>query len=106
MFDYNSKRWKRKRAYILSRDGYIDRVQRRFGRNIEADTVHHIYPAEEYPEFAFEDWNLISVNGKKTHNKCHDRLSNKLTPFGESLKKIADNKKIQTQKNISPPTDN
>lgn len=106
MFDYNAKRWKRKRAYILSRDGYIDRVQRRFGRKIEADTVHHIYPAEEYPEFAFEDWNLISVNGKKTHNKCHDRLSNKLTPFGESLKKIADNKRIQMQKNISPPTDN
>lgn len=105
MFDYNSKRWKRKRAYILSRDEYIDRVQRRFGRNLDADTVHHIYPAEEYPEFAYENWNLISVNGKITHNKCHDRLSNKLTPFGEGLKKIADNKRIQTQKNISPPID-
>lgn len=97
MFDYNTKRWKRKRAYILRRDGYIDQVQKRYGRRVEADTVHHIYPAEEYPEYAFEDWNLISVNGKTTHNKCHNRQTNKLTKYGESLKKIADRKKL------SPP---
>lgn len=93
MFDYNCKRWKTKRDSILRRDGYIDQVQKRFGRIIEADTVHHIYPAEDYPEFAYEDWNLISVNSAKTHNKCHYRQTRKLTAFGESLKKIADRKR-------------
>ena len=78
----------------MRRDAYQDQVQARFGRLVEADTVHHIYPVDEFPQYAWEDWNLISVSAKLTHNKCHDRQTRKLTPFGESLKKIANKKRL------------
>lgn len=39
-----------------------------YGGNEEANTVHHIYPADEYPQYAWCDWNLISVS-QKGHNK-------------------------------------
>ena len=42
------------------------------------------YPAEDYPEYAWEDWNLISVS-RKTHNKLHDRNTDKLTAEGAKL---------------------
>ena len=53
-FDYNSARWKRKREKILRRDGYMCRNCRKFGRSREATEVHHIQPADEYPELGSE----------------------------------------------------
>lgn len=84
--DYESKRWKRKRRYILRLDGYKDRVAARFGKTQEANTVHHIYPVEEYPEYAWEDWNLISV-ADTTHNKLHNRQTGELIGEGLQLKR-------------------
>lgn len=49
-----------------------------------ADLVHHIYPVDEFPEYAFEPWNLISVS-RAAHNKLHDRDSDKLTAEGVAL---------------------
>ena len=69
---------------ILKLDGYTDRIEARYGRRTEADTVHHIYPAEEYPEYAFENWNLISVSAK-THNTFHHRETRELTAAGRQL---------------------
>ena len=42
-----------------------------YGRSGDADTVHHIYPAEEYPEYEWMDWNLISVS-RATHNRVRE----------------------------------
>lgn len=84
--DYNSKRWKKVRARILRLDKYRDVVALRFGKRREANTVHHIYPVEEYPEYQWEEWNLISVSST-THNKMHDRNTNKLIGEGLALMK-------------------
>lgn len=82
--DYTTKEWKTKRNKILRRDRYIDKLAARYGKTIEAEIVHHIYPAEDYPEYAWEDWNLISVS-RVTHNKLHDRTTDKLTKMGREL---------------------
>ena len=83
--DYESKRWKRKRRYILRLDGYRDRVAARYGKVREANTVHHIYPVDEYPQYAWEDWNLISV-ADTTHNAMHNRQTGELIGDGLTLK--------------------
>lgn len=83
--DYNGKKWKRKRAKILKRDRYIDKVAARYGKTVEATIVHHIYPSDEYPQYEWEDWNLISVSFE-THNKLHNRNDGSLSKEGEALK--------------------
>lgn len=82
--DYKSRRWIKKRAGILKLDGYQDQVAKRYGKRIEADTVHHIYPVELYPEYEWEQWNLISVS-KQTHNRLHARDTHELTEEGAAL---------------------
>ena len=100
--DYTSKRWQIKRKKILKKDGYIDRYAFMYGKIIEATLVHHIYPAKEYPEYSYEDWNLISISFE-THNKLENRKTGKLTKLGEELKK---NTKVgidwRSKKNIPP----
>ena len=83
---YKTARWKRMRAAILSRDGYRDQVAARYGKNVEANTVHHILPRESYPEYKLKSWNLISVS-HETHNRLHDRATGKLTEEGWRLAK-------------------
>ena len=82
--DYYGAKWKRKRKRILRLDGYVDQIAKRYGVTEEANTVHHIYPVKEYPEW--EDWNLISVSGA-THNKLENRLTGELTEMGKELMK-------------------
>ena len=82
--DYQSKRWEEKRKHILRRDKWIDQVLLRQGVKREATLVHHILPAMEYPEYQWEDWNLISVH-PKTHRRLHDIYSGRLSKFGEQL---------------------
>lgn len=87
--NYKSKRWERLRRAILARDGYMDKELSRYGKMVEANTVHHIFPAEEYPQYQWCDWNLMSVSSK-THNELHDRNTNKLTDKGmEIMKRVA-----------------
>ena len=74
-FDYNSQKWKRKRAKILRRDNYQCRECRRYGRMTEATEVHHIKHADEYPELAFIDDNLVSLC-HACHNKQHPEKAN------------------------------
>lgn len=78
---YKSKAWLRKRERILRRDGYMCQESRRFGRTKPAEMIHHIYPLEDYPELALEDWNLISL-ANNVHNTFHDRNSNKIIGRG------------------------
>ena len=80
--DYKSARWKSLRRRVLQRDKYLCRESRRYGRYVEATTVHHIWPADRYPEYAWCEWNLISLSGKE-HNAMHDRNTGDLTELGE-----------------------
>lgn len=84
MFDYKARRWERLRAQVMRRDGYRCQLSKRYGKSVPADLVHHIYPVDEFPEYAFESWNLISVS-RAAHNKLHDRDSDKLTAEGVAL---------------------
>ena len=84
MFQYGSTRWKKKRQHISRLDGYKDVLAARYGRAEAATIVHHIYPAELYPEYAWCDWNLISVS-MGTHNKLENRTSGELTEAGRRL---------------------
>lgn len=84
--NYKNSKWKRKRNYILRRDHYLCQESKRYGIHIQADTVHHIYPAEFYPELRYIDWNLISLS-RDVHNTLHDRTSHNLTKEGIELQK-------------------
>lgn len=82
---YATKRWKEKRKHILLRDKWIDQVALRDGVKTEANTVHHILPREEYPQYAWEDWNLISVSQETHKKRLHEKYTGKLTKLGKSL---------------------
>ena len=83
---YDTRRWKQKRKHILLRDRWIDQVAIRDGMKIEADTVHHILPREDWPQYQWCDWNLISVNGRLTHKgRLHEKYSGRLTKLGRQL---------------------
>lgn len=86
-FDYSrsNKRWWNLRALVLKRDGHKCREAARYGRNVAAEVVHHIWPAEEYPEYAYCLWNLVSLSAS-AHDRMHDRISRKLTALGLSWK--------------------
>ena len=88
---YKTKRWNLLRAAALRRDKHLSRESLRYGKREPATTVHHVWPAEDYPEYAWCLWNLISVTDKQ-HNSYHDRPTGKLTPAGTAW-----------QRRISPP---
>lgn len=81
---YRSRAWKTKREAILRRDGYLCKLSRRYGKTCQADTVHHIYPLELYPEYALCSWNLLSVSSEM-HNRLHNREDGSLSAEGEAL---------------------
>lgn len=81
---YVSKRWEKRRAAILRRDKYTCQISKRYGRQVQANTVHHIFPRELFPEYEWESWNLISVCAK-VHDQLHDRVSGSLTYKGIQL---------------------
>lgn len=83
-FDYSSrnKRWQAVRKLALKRDGYLCRESARYGKIVEANVVHHIWPAEDYPEYAYELWNLLSLC-QAQHDAMHDRVTRALTSLGE-----------------------
>lgn len=83
---YRTRRWAQLRAKVLRRDGYMCRENLRYGRRVEANTVHHVWPAEDYPEYAWSAWNLISLASDK-HDAMHDRSTRKLTPLGEAWRR-------------------
>lgn len=78
---YKTKRWKRTRLACLNAYKYECQESKRYGISKLANTVHHIYPYEQYPELAFEEWNLLPLTHKE-HNAMHDRDSHELTSKG------------------------
>lgn len=66
-FDYKSTRWRRLRESVLRAAGYRCQYFARFGKWHEAQTVHHIWPAEDYPQYAWCRWNLVALSNE-AHN--------------------------------------
>ncbi len=81
---YRTKKWERRRAAVLRRDGYMCQESKRFGKRIEATTVHHVFPREEFQEYQWESWNLVSLAGD-VHDQMHDRVTGTLTEKGAEL---------------------
>lgn len=87
---YKTKRWQKKRKYILARDSYLCQECRKYGRTKEANTVHHIVFLEEFAKklitgiidiaefirLALEDKNLISLC-EACHSKMHPEKGGK-----------------------------
>ena len=85
---YHTQRWVKLREKILRRDGYRSREAARYGNlRTPANVVHHCWPAEEYPEFAWEAWNLISIT-EDEHRAMHNP-DGSLTDLGEAWRKRA-----------------
>lgn len=82
--DYTSRRWIRLREKILKRDNYQCQYSKRYGRRVQANTVHHIFPVETYPQYEWCEWNLISLSAE-AHNIMHDRDTHELTDEGKKL---------------------
>ena len=89
--DYKSWRWKHLRQSILRRDRFQCRECRRYGLAVNATVVHHAYPAEDFPEFAWCPWNLLSLCSA-CHNAMHDRETGALTDRG-----------LAWRRRVSPP---
>ena len=81
---YKTARWKNLRSRILRRDKYMCQLSLRYGKMVQADTVHHIFPRQLFPEYQWEDWNLISVS-TATHERLHYRSGDGLTAEGLQL---------------------
>ena len=85
-FDYKASAWLRLSKSIMRRDGYRCQLSKRYGKNVPAELVHHIYPVDEYPEYAMCRWNLIALS-RAEHNTLHDRNTGALTAKGVALQR-------------------
>lgn len=81
---YNSAAWQNLRASVLRSAEYKDQLEIRAGRNVNADTVHHIFPLDKYPQYGLCRWNLIAINNL-THEALHNRRSGGLSSMGFEL---------------------
>lgn len=79
---YKLPKWRRAREKSMRQHKYLCQEALRYGRNEEAELVHHIYPLEFYPELAFVQWNLLPVTNKR-HNTFHNRKDDSLTDKGK-----------------------
>lgn len=103
MKDYKDKKWIKKRLNILKRDGYLCRNCKRIGKEIGANTVHHVVPIEYAPERYLDSNNLISLCSE-CHNKMHNRNDGSLTTLGfEWVRRMEKN--LSNGKNFIPPPD-
>lgn len=78
------RKWEKLRARVLRRDKYRSQIAKRYGKLVAADTVHHILPAEHFPQYFYASWNLISITARE-HNELHDRTTHELTDKGLEL---------------------
>ena len=79
--NYRGSRWEHLRDAAFRRDKYRCRECARFGRRSPAERAHHAWPAEEYPEYQWALWNLVSLC-RGCHDMMHDRQTRQLTERG------------------------
>jgi len=82
---YKTSEWKRKRIAILKRDDYKCKECSRYGKVVEANTIHHIIPLQESPELKLDNRNLISLC-EQCHERMHNKFDNTLSKLGEEWK--------------------
>lgn len=85
---YKTPKWLNLRNSILRRDGYMCQISKRYGKHRPAEIVHHIFPREDFPEYQYEPWNLISVT-RAVHKDMHDQNTGELTKAGLELMRRA-----------------
>lgn len=85
-FDYHSRRWLRVREQALKTYGYKCQESLRYGLIRQADVVHHIWPVEDFPEYAWESWNHLPLT-RENHDRMHNRITGRLTPLGEAWRR-------------------
>lgn len=78
---YKTKRWRRKREVVLKKHDYLCAESKQYGNTVQAELIHHIYPLEEYPELAYEEWNLLPLTNA-IHNTFHDRENDEVVGRG------------------------
>jgi len=83
---YKSRRWQTLRRMVLKRDGYECQLAKQRGKHVPAEVVHHIFPREDFPEYQWKTWNLISLSAAG-HNIMHEREGHRLSEVGEQLRK-------------------
>lgn len=94
----HTKRWQDLRKAVLARDKYMDQLELRSGRKVNAHTVHHIFPADKYPEYKWCSWNLISLT-RENHELMHNRLTGELTAAGKRLQQeLAEKRGLKTSR--------
>lgn len=76
-------KWKRVRKKALDRDDGYCRECLRYGRVRDAERVHHAWPKEDWPEYEFEQWNLVPLC-KSCHDAMHERHGRQLTELGRA----------------------
>ena len=68
---------------------------------VEATTVHHVFPRDQFPELEWCTWNMISLS-QEMHNRMHDRETGRLTKEGRDLLlRIA---RREGKEDLIPPT--
>lgn len=78
---YKSKDWLHVRKVVLKRDGYECRECKRYGKVVEANTVHHVIPLAEMYDLKLDRRNLISLCDEH-HENMHNRFTNELSKLG------------------------
>ena len=96
---YGSVRWQNLRKKILARAKYIDQLRIREGVMEDANTVHHIFPRDAYPEHEWQAWNLIAVS-TKTHRLLHTPLGSLSEAGKKLLEETAEREGIPISKTI------
>lgn len=69
---------------------------------MQANTVHHILPREQYPEYQWEPWNLVALSAK-THDQMHDRVTGSLTDAGKVFLRRVENVLGNNDATKAPP---
>ncbi len=73
---YKTKEWKAKRTEVLKLDKYECQECKKNGKITKANTVHHRWLLEKYPEYGLN----IYVNGQRNLvslcHECHEKAHN------------------------------
>lgn len=81
---YKTKRWELLRQSILRRDKYMCQSCKERGQMVQAVDVHHIFPREQYTDYQWQPWNLISLC-HDCHNEMHNHYTGQLSQKGMNL---------------------